>query len=178
MHAAECARSSAYRHNWLIGGEEISSDSVQGWSDAVGVYFGSSWAIYVCVELLEAFGVQVRGALRPQQPFRKVKSFTKKLSCCSRLVVCLQRWRHRSGWRSVVCVAPCTEGTDHGMQSQTQLVTWPTAWQQPTPTSVRSVLLPKLARSAFQPGLCQRCSTAASTWCLGFDMRSVSVRTE
>ena len=24
------------------------TDSVQGWSDAVGVHFGSSWAIYVC----------------------------------------------------------------------------------------------------------------------------------
>ena len=108
---------------------------------------------FMLVELLDAFGVPVRGVLRPPQPYRKVKSFTKKLSCCSRLSMHWQRWRHRSGWRSVVCVPPCTVGTDHGMQSQTQLVTWPTAWQQPTPTSVRSVLPPKLARSESQPVL-------------------------
>ena len=111
-------------------------DLAQGWSDAVGTRSSHAdlvamvASVDICVKLHST-----RGQIEPH---------TLPDLLVNKLGMNWQSWRLRIGWKSVVCVALCKEGTGHGMQSQTQGVTWPTAWQQRMQIPVRSAFSQKL----------------------------------
>ena len=88
------------------------------------------------------------GCTTGHQPYWRVRSFTRRLSFCSRLALNQQSWHRRNGWRFVVWDALCRQGTDRAAQSVTWLVTWQIIWQQSTWTLFRSVLASK-ARCFF-----------------------------
>ena len=69
---------------------------------------------------------------------------------------------------------PTTANTiEEEQQSLLLLLSSPTAWQQPIWTLAHSALLRKLAKSAWQPGSCLPCSTAAFAKFASNDTRSL-----